>query len=67
MAVTLKIEEKRLAKNLTRRALAEAIGATPAAVDAWEKGRNSISAELLNKVADVLECTTDELLGRMEA
>lgn len=66
MAVTLKIEEKRLSKNLTRRELANAIGVTPAAVDAWEKGRSSISTPLLSRVADVLECTTDELLGRKE-
>ena len=47
--------------------LANRMGVKQASVSAWESGRAMPSAENLLKLADILECTVDALLGRTPA
>lgn len=54
----------RKARGLSQHQLALALGVTASAIAAWEVGRNSPSTEMLCKLADVLECSTDDILGR---
>ena len=48
-------------------ALAERMGVKQASVSAWESGQAMPSAANLLKLADILDCTVDELLGRKKA
>ena len=47
--------------------LANRMGVKQASVSAWESGKAMPSAENLIKLADILECTVDALLGRAPA
>ena len=58
------IRALRKARNLTQEQLAAKIGATKGMVGHWERGFTSISLEHACAIADVLECTLDELAGR---
>lgn len=60
------ITEKRIAKGMTLADLARAVGVTPAAVTFWEQGVNKPSLGKLIKLAELFDCTVDELLGRGE-
>lgn len=44
--------------------LANRMGVKQASVSAWESGKAMPSAENLLKLADILECTVDAILGR---
>ena len=57
------IKTQRIALNLTQIELAQALGVTQGAVAQWEKGITSPNIRLLPKLATILNCTTDELLG----
>lgn len=46
--------------------LAEKIGVVQGAISLYENGMRTPSVEVLTKLADVLQCTTDELLGRTQ-
>lgn len=48
--------------GLSQAKLAKAIGVTDAAVCQWETGKQFPRASLLPKIAQVLNCTVDELL-----
>ena len=47
--------------------LANRMGVKQASVSAWESGKTMPSAENLLKLADILECSVDALLGREPA
>lgn len=47
--------------------LANRMGVKQASVSAWESGKAMPSAENLMKLADILECSVDALLGREPA
>ena len=47
--------------------LANRMGVKQASVSAWESGKAMPSAENLLKLADILECTVDAILGRDSA
>lgn len=67
--VKLEIQRYREARGLSRRELADLVGVTPAAVYQWEtkEGKRSrINLCTLCAVADVLQVSTDALLGRIE-
>ena len=55
-----RIREKR---GLTQKELAERVGATQQAVSQWESGANAFSVDMLIKLAGVLDCSADEILG----
>ena len=47
--------------------LADRMGVSQASVSAWESGAALPSAANLIKLADILDCTVDALLGRAPA
>ena len=59
-----KIKNFRLDRNLTQKQLAEILLLTPNNICEWEKGRSYPSFEVLIKLADLMEVSTDYLLGR---
>ena len=58
------LREKRTAKHLSRAKLGEIIGVSGKSIKFWESGRCYPNALALCGIADALECTADELLGR---
>ena len=50
--------------GMSQRDLAARLGLSPGAVALWELGRNNPTMENLLALADVLDCTLDELFGR---
>lgn len=60
----LKIKELRIEKGLYQKDLAEALNTTITTICDYERGRTQPSVEGLIKLANVLEVTTDELIGR---
>lgn len=57
----MSIESRRKAAGMTRRALADAIGATEQALVRWEAGKNPPSKKFVQRLAMVFECSVDEL------
>lgn len=53
-----------MAKGITQEELAELSALSRISIARYETGRIEPSAQALNKIADALETTTDELLGR---
>lgn len=58
------IARARQAVGLTQSQLATALGVTQRVVTYWEREAESIQAEQLVKLADILRVTADDLLGR---
>jgi transcriptional regulator with XRE-family HTH domain len=58
------IRTLREAAGLKQYELAALMNLKPASVSAWESGQAYPSAENLMKLADILHCSTDALLGR---
>lgn len=58
------IRRMREAKGLTQYALAVQIGTQAKQVNQWEIGAVSPCAWYLGQLADALECTVDEIMGR---
>ena len=63
----MEIKRLREAAGLRQYELAERMGVKQASVSAWESGQAMPSAANLLKLADILDCTVDELLGRKKA
>ena len=57
-----KIKEMRKRINMTQGDLADQLSVTQGAVSQWETGLTNPSLETLVKIAEVLNCTVDELL-----
>lgn len=58
------IKMLREAAGMTQSALADRLGVRPPSVFKWENGMANPSLANLVAMADILGCTTDELLGR---
>lgn len=58
-----KIRQLRLERGMTQKELARRLGISPSAVGMYEQGRRAPDSALLPRLASVLECSTDELLG----
>lgn len=58
-----RLRELRRVKDITQKALAEALGVSPQAVSKWESGRSFPEAPLLVPMAQLFGISTDELLG----
>ncbi|GLS24604.1 helix-turn-helix domain-containing protein [Marinibactrum halimedae] len=56
----------REARQLSQSRLAELLGIDPRSYNRWERGGNVPHVDTLIKVADVLQVTLDELVGRKE-
>ena len=58
-----KIHDLRIARGLTQKDLANAVGVTDKAVSRWETGRNFPDIASLEKIAGVLGCKVPDILG----
>ncbi len=56
------IQKERKRKNLTQEELSGNIGISRNYLSLIETGKRSVTIEILVKIADALECTTDKLL-----
>lgn len=61
------LRELRKENGLTQRELGEKANLSETTYQAYELGRTEPSLETLTKLADVLECSVDYLLGRANA
>ncbi len=59
-----KLRELRLEKGLSQGKLALQLNVSKQNISDWENGKSETSFELLVKIADFFEVTTDYLLGR---
>ena len=64
MECKLKLREIREVRGMTQRRIAKALDKTPGAVAKWDLGYTMPTLEKLVALADLLDCTTDEILGR---
>ncbi len=53
----------RTERGMTQSQLAKLLGVSPSAVGMYEQGRREPDGETLARMAGVLQCSTDELLG----
>lgn len=58
-----KLKQLRQERSLTQMQLARLLGISSSAVGMYEQGRREPDGALLARMAAVLHCTTDELLG----
>ena len=58
------IKETRIEQGLSQQALANLIGVTHASISYWENGVNIPNVLDVWKIADVLNISIDELIGR---
>lgn len=59
-----KIYSMRMAKRMTQEQLAAVLKVSPAAVSKWERNLSNPSVEMLWALADLFDCSIDELVGR---
>ena len=59
----MNITERRVNCGYTQAELAELLAVDRSTVTKWETGQSLPRAELLPKIAQILNCTTDELLS----
>ncbi len=64
MALADNIRNARQTGNLSQGELAEKLGVHQTYVSMIERGLNLPSLEQLDRMADIFDCTTDQLLGR---
>ncbi|MGI9861348.1 helix-turn-helix transcriptional regulator [Moorella naiadis] len=57
-----RIKQKRLELGLTQEDVAKKIGVNRSTVSSWEIGRREPDGEILAKLANILQCSTDFLL-----
>lgn len=62
----MKLEMIRKQKGIKQQEIADATGVSISAVSHWESGRYKPSVENLIKIAEVLQCSIDELLADSE-
>ena len=60
------IKKIREQKTISQVELSKKVGVSQGAISQWETGQSLPRAELLPKIAEILGCTVDELLGRDE-
>ena len=58
------IRDNRIEQGLSQQKLAELVGITHASISYWENGVNIPNVQDIWKIADVLNLTIDELVGR---
>lgn len=59
------LKEKRKQLNLTQTDLAKLVGCNKCTISYWELGHSFPNILIASTVADVLNCTLDELVGRV--
>jgi transcriptional regulator with XRE-family HTH domain len=66
-AITVKLRELRETHNETQMELGKALNISPSTIGMYEQGRRYPSLDVLRKIADHYNVTTDYLLGRRTA
>lgn len=56
------IERIRKEKGISRAVLAKNVGVTPEAIGNYENGNREPKASILKKIAEVLECSMEDLI-----
>lgn len=64
---TERLKKLRQARSLSQTRLAELLGVLARTYNRWERGGHVPHAEMLVKMADALQVSVDELLGRRDA
>src|SRR5699024_8460678 len=64
MTVANNIKRYRKLNNLLQKQLADKLGVSSQVISNWERGYTSPNYEDIIKLSDVLECSTDDLLGK---
>ena len=64
MSIGQSLRAARRKKDLTQAQLAKKIGVSKAYYSAWEKDRHAPHIDMLVCIADVLDISLDELVGR---
>jgi transcriptional regulator with XRE-family HTH domain len=62
-----RLKHLRQARGLSQTRLAELLDTLPRSYNRWERGGTVPQAEMLVKIADALQVSVDELLGRRDA
>lgn len=62
----LHLREIRKSKGMTMKQLGEAVGVTESAIGMYEKGRRTLSYEMLLKISEVLGCSVVDLINNFE-
>ncbi len=62
--LSMNLVAKRIASGLDQTELAERVQVTSSTISRIENGLKVPSVSLLSAIADALDCSTDELLGR---
>lgn len=62
--MNLQLKQLRKSRGLTQAQLAESVGTTMRVMSSWERSETSLPLEDAARIADVLQCTLDELAGR---
>lgn len=62
-----RIKEERELNKLTQKELAEKIDVTPATIGLYEQGRRTPDYNILVNIANILDVSTDYLLGRTDS
>ena len=63
----LALRKYRTKKGYTQKRIAEILEVVPSCVAQWESGARRPNIVMLKKLAEVLECTTDDLLEPIES
>lgn len=61
-----RLKQERLKMGFTQKKLGEILGVTDAAVGMWENGKRIPDAQVLERLADLFDCSVDFLLGRTD-
>lgn len=61
----MQIREKRLSLGISQKELAEKLNVSQQAVSMWETGAKIPRTENLIRIAEICDCTVDELLKAM--
>ncbi|MDV5988032.1 UNVERIFIED_CONTAM: helix-turn-helix domain-containing protein [Streptococcus canis] len=64
LSFTNRLKENRKNKKLTQKELAEQLGIKQNTYSDWERGKTQPNLDNIIKLANILDTTTDELLGR---
>jgi transcriptional regulator with XRE-family HTH domain len=62
-----RIKQRRISIGISQEELAYRIGTTQSQVSKYERGVNDFTGDVLAKIADALNTTTDYLLGRTDS
>lgn len=66
MLFKYRLSELRLNNNYTQRSLADALGTKPTTVSSWERGASYPNTDMLFKLCNLFNVSSDYLLGKSD-